>query len=166
MKQADALDILVGSFWHTTNEDRFKKMLIQQAILPEPDLPDSERWGTAGGPDKYPYVRTLGGVSLFDFREFYPTEYDLEWPLSNWAHFVPYREAWGSAVWIEIDFNACGRLFISAAQLRQKWRDTHATNRFMPMIEGAYIGELTSDKWKRALLFTPTELAPISLEMK
>jgi len=34
------------------------------ALLPDPDIPDCERWGG------YSYVRSIGGVSLFDFGRF------------------------------------------------------------------------------------------------
>ena len=51
--------------------------------MPYPDVPDGERWGTSHGPDYYPYVRTLVGISLFDFNEFDAVMY------SNGAPVVP-----------------------------------------------------------------------------
>src|ERR1035438_4494083 len=60
-----------GGLWHTTRPERFDRILSTGAILPEPDILDSERWANAG-PEHYPYVRTLGGVSLFDFDGFNP----------------------------------------------------------------------------------------------
>jgi len=40
---------LVGGLWHTTHPDRFERILKAGAILPEPDIPDKERWKTAEG---------------------------------------------------------------------------------------------------------------------
>ena len=75
-------------------------------------LPDSERWSTKAGPEWYPYVRTLGGVSLFDLREFEPDSYRERCPLSTWTEFVPYREDWKASIWIEIDVGLLGRNFV------------------------------------------------------
>jgi hypothetical protein len=64
------LQKLRGGVWHTTNVSRFQGILRSAAILPDPEIPDSERWSTSLGSKWYPYVRTLGGISLFDFRRF------------------------------------------------------------------------------------------------
>jgi len=82
---------LCGGLWHITHPDRFKSILNSNAILPEPDIPEGARYCTGLGKDHYPYVRTLGGVSLFDFNRFDPDAYTEEYPLSTWAAFVPYR---------------------------------------------------------------------------
>jgi hypothetical protein len=68
--RALVLQKLKGGVWHTTNMNRFQGILRSSAILPEPEIPDRERWSTSRGSELYPYVRTLGGVSLFDFRKF------------------------------------------------------------------------------------------------
>jgi transposase len=61
---------LVGGVWHTTHQNRFRGILEAGEILPEPKMPDQERWGTAGEPEFYPYSRSIVGVSLFDFCSF------------------------------------------------------------------------------------------------
>jgi hypothetical protein len=63
--RALVLQKLQGGVWHTTNVGRFQGILRSAAILPEPEIPDSERWSTSQGSEWYPYARTLGGVSLF-----------------------------------------------------------------------------------------------------
>jgi hypothetical protein len=83
------LQQLHGGLWHTTSSDRFESILATGAILPEPNIPDSKRWCTGGGSEHYPYVRTLGGVSLFDFDQFDPGIYGERCPSSTWAYFVP-----------------------------------------------------------------------------
>ena len=76
---------LKGRVWHTTSLVRFQQILRDQAILPEPPTVDnSERWKTGSRPELYPYVRVIGGVSLFDFRNFDEKEYSEKYPLSSY----------------------------------------------------------------------------------
>ena len=66
---------LWGGVWHTTHPERFLSILNDGAILLEPPIPNDERWGVGLGPDHYPFVRSIGGVSLFDFRDFDPVRW-------------------------------------------------------------------------------------------
>ena len=77
---------LCGGLWHITHPDRFKSILNSNAILPEPDIPEGARYCTGLGKDHYPYVRTLGGVSLFDFNRFDPDAYTEEYPYPPGPH--------------------------------------------------------------------------------
>jgi hypothetical protein len=133
---------LQGAVWHTTNRERFQGIMRSGAILPEPDIRDTERWSTAQGSNWYPYVRTLGGVSLFDFREFNPEQYSKDYPLSTWAEFVPYRSTWKEAVWIGIDVEKLGKTFLSGSDLLVRWKAAGVGNRIMPIIEAAHLGPL------------------------
>jgi hypothetical protein len=146
-----ALQTLRGSVWHTTNSERYKGILSEGAILPEPPIPDSDRWGTGLGTIGCPYGRSLGGVSLFDFRDFDPEEYSNKYPISTWREFVPYRSAWGEAIWIEIDISEVAPGFISGREILDRWKAEQATNRFMPLIEAAHIGVLPVKAFKRVL---------------
>jgi hypothetical protein len=141
---------LVGGVWHTTNQDRFHRILECGAILPEPDISGRERWGTAGGPAGYPYVRSIGGVSLFDFRGFEAESYSAKYPASSWGYFVPCHLDWDSAVWIEIDHEALGSAFISGVDLLAKWEVEGYVRRIMPLIEAAHIGPLPCRAFRRA----------------
>jgi hypothetical protein len=136
------LQRLQGAVWHTTNSERFQGILHSGAILPEPPIPDRDRWSTAMGSKWYPYTRTLGGVSLFDFREFDPDQYSKDYPLSTWAEFVPYRSTWKEAVWIEIDAEKLGKAFVSGNDLLARWKTVEVGNRIMPRIEAAHLGPL------------------------
>ena len=81
---------LLRSVWHTTSLERYRQISIDEAILPEPPtIPDSERWKAGEGPDLYPYVLKIGGVSLFDFREFDEDQYSEDCLISSWGAFVP-----------------------------------------------------------------------------
>lgn len=64
---AVVLQTLRGGVWHTTDSERYKGILSAGAILPEPPIPDSDRWETGLGTIGCSYVRSIGGVSLFDF---------------------------------------------------------------------------------------------------
>jgi hypothetical protein len=144
------LEQLQGRVWHTTNADRFQKILASGAILAEPEMPDSDRWSTSQGSRWYPYVRAIGGVSLFDFRHFDSVRYSNVYPASSWREFIPYRNEWKEAVWIEIDFVKLGDLFISGVDLLNRWNRDKVGNRIMPEIEAAHLGRLPSTAFKRA----------------
>ncbi len=66
---------LNNGIWHTTKPEYYSKIIECGFLLPEPEIDDSERWKTANGSENYPFVRKLGGVSLFEFSEFNPDEY-------------------------------------------------------------------------------------------
>jgi len=153
MKRELILPELRGRLWHTTHPDRFKSILASGAILPEPDIPDDERYCTGGGKEHYPYVRSLGGVSLFDFSQFDPDEYEKRCPSSSWAYFVPHHLHWGCAVWIEIDRTQVAPKLISGRDLLSRWKadDAYGHN-IMPEIEAAYLGGLPGAAFKRAFL--------------
>jgi hypothetical protein len=150
MLRALVLQRLQGAVWHTTNSDRFQRILSSGAILPEPNILDAERWSTGRGSQWYPYVRTLGGVSLFDFREFNQDRYSKDYPLSTWAEFVPFRSIWKEAVWIEIDVERLGRSFLSGSDLLARWKAAEVGNRIMPLIEAACLGPLPCAAFKSA----------------
>jgi len=143
---------LLGSVWHTTNSERFQGILHSEAILPEPIISDTARWSTSRGSKWYPYVRTLGGISLFDFRDFDPDQYSITNPASSWREFVPYRSKWKEAVWIEIDTSQLGNTFISGHDLLDRWRAQPVGNRLMPKIEAAHLGPLPQSAFKAAFL--------------
>jgi hypothetical protein len=144
---------LQGGLWHTTHPSYFQRILTLGAILPEPDIPESNRWKTSRGPDYHSYVRTIGGVSLFDFDGFQPEKYNKKYPLSNWEYFVPYRKDWQSAVWIEINRAQVADRFISSTELVERWKAKAAFHHsIMPYIEAAYLGELKRSAFIRAFI--------------
>ena len=144
---------LRGRLWHTTHPDPFKSILASGAILPGPDIPDRERDCTGGGKEHYPYVRTLGGVSLFDFSQFDPDEYEKRCPSSSWAYLVPHHLHWECAVWIEIDREQVAPKLISGRDLLSRWKaDGAYGHNIMPEIEAAYLGDVPAAAFKRAFL--------------
>ena len=139
--RALVLERLHGGLWHTTHPERFEGIVRSGAIRPEPDIPGDERWAAAAaGKEYYPYVRTIGGVSLFDFDQFDPDKYEEDCPASIWVEFVPYRSAWKCAAWIEIDRNKIARDFISGVDLWSRWKADNARHHMiMPFIEAAHL---------------------------
>lgn len=113
---------LSTGLWHTTHPERYASILRTGAILPEPAISDDLRWKAANGPRGCPFVRAIGGVSLFDFRGFDPETYDSEFVLSTWTTFVPYIEEWGCSAWIEVDPVLPG--IIGADDLLERWRNS------------------------------------------
>jgi hypothetical protein len=144
-------DILGDGLWHTTLPNRFDNILQDGAILPEPTLPENERWGTKEGPDGHPYVRSLGGVSLFDFHGFDEDEYYEMHPQNSLAYFIPCIEKYGAATWIEIDRISIDASFISGADLLCRWKEENSTRRIMAQVEAAYIGPLSKKNFVRAM---------------
>jgi hypothetical protein len=144
---------LRGGLWHTTRPDYFRAILKSGAILPEPDIPEKERHGPLEGQRGHPYVRTLGGVSLFDFTDFDPA-YQEERYRSSYAYFVPCQLQWESAVWIEIDREIVAPNLIEPRALLAKWKSEKSVRRFMAEIEAAHIGPIPASAFKRAFLVT------------
>ena len=151
-----------GGIWHTTSRDRFQSIIASGAILPEPPIDDRERWSTSQGPRSYPYVRRLGGVSLFDFSAFNPETYSERLPGSSWQEFVPCCSKWKEAVWIEIDAVVLGDGFISGRALLDRWR-AESCNQIMPEIEAAHIGPIPVNAFRSAFAVheNRAELEPI-----
>jgi hypothetical protein len=145
--------VLHGRLWHTTSLERYQMIITEGYILPEPPIPDEQRWKTCRGPHYYPYVRSLSGVSLFDFEGFAPDNYSEEYPNSRWRAFVPYREAWGQAVWIELDRRAIAKGFINGKMLLER-RDQEGALRhdIMPIIEAAHLGPIPIAAFRRVLI--------------
>ena len=162
----EAIETLHGRLWHTTSEERFEGIRSRNAILSEPRIPDEERWGTAIGPDGWPYVRTLGGVSLFDFAGFEPETYSERYRMSSWREFVPFRRFWGASVWIEIDREKAAERLVGADELvtRQN-REKAWRHRIMPYIEACYLGDLPSRLFVRALVIGSGDAAFRSVEL-
>lgn len=133
---------LGSGLWHTTHPERFASIMAE-GLRSEPALPDDAHWKTSRGPDYFPFVRKLGGVSLFDFSGFSPEAYDRSHPMSSWREFVPHRKAWAGAVWIRVDRDALGDRFISANDLVQRWDEGgHHRHTIMPRIECACTGDI------------------------
>ncbi len=137
------LQEVYDGLWHTTHLARFTRILGDGAILPEPNIPESERWGMS-------YVRSLGGVSLFEFKGFEPVSYSKEFPLSSWAEFVPFRSVWNSSVWIEIDRERVLQKLVSGFNLLEQWKAGKVYKRLMPHIEAAHLGPVSKNAFKRA----------------
>lgn len=146
-------EILLNRLWHSTTPDRYELILGSGAILPEPEIPNNARWFTANGPENYPYVRTLGGVSLFDFTDFNPKKYRKKY-VASWHTFVPLNEATGNKIWIEIDRESVKNSLIEGKDLLDKWgREKAYRHNIMPIIEAAHIGPLCMPYFSRVLHF-------------
>ena len=143
-------NLLCGRLWHTTCPVRFQMIITAGCILPNPPIPDRDRWKGSLGPDFYPYVRFLGGVSLFDFEGFDPESYSKDYTESRWQEFVPYRKTWGQTVWIEINRQKIVKDFISGKTLLANWKQDKAQRHtIMPNIEAVHIGPIPLEAFSR-----------------
>jgi len=143
---------LDGGLWHTTSQERYESITKSGGISPEPpSVPDNDRYGTRDGAETYPLVRHLGGVSLFDLKGFEVTSYSQKYPVSSWSEFMPFRRAWGGAVWIGIDRDAVAANLISAAELKRIAEEEHKLNRNrMPGIEVGHRGVIPVSAFREA----------------
>lgn len=145
--------VLRAQLWHTTPPERFAQILKTGAILPDPPIADTLRWKTSRGPHYYPYVRTIGGVSLFDFAGFDPERYSAECPMSSWREFVPYSRTWGTSIWIEIDRRAIASHLLTAKELAERQnRENAHRHTLMPRIELAHLGPIQVNSFRRAFV--------------
>lgn len=113
------------------------------------------------GPSHYPFVRSIGGVSLFDFRAFDEKEYASRYPSSTWGVFVPcciHRDS--RAIWIEIDFQVIHNGFLDGPTVVRRWKDSGELQRkIMPVIEATHIGPIEVNAFKRVLSYDTTTRA-------
>ncbi len=146
-------DKLVASkgLWHTTHPERFRAILVSGAILPEPPIPEKERWYSGEGVERGPFVRKIGGISLFDFRDWSSwADFKSLYPSCSLEYFVPVHRAWGKAVWIEIDRAAIAAALISPARVLEMRGEEHRRNMLMPGVEAAHIGPIPRHSFRRA----------------
>lgn len=144
------LDILVGGVWHTTSQNLYERIVETGGIAPEPDIPNAERFRTGGGQQYYPYARSIGAVSVFDFRDFDLTEYEALYPGHSLFYFLPCRLTLDSAIWIEIDTHAAAKQLISGPDLLRRWKSDKAHARaIMGHVEGAHIGVIPTSAFRR-----------------
>lgn len=149
---------LLGGLWHTTPFDRFQRILELGSILPIPEVPNPDGWRTMSGEPYRSYAHTLNGISLFDFDGFDPESYATKWPMSSWYEFVPFREQWGSAVWIELDRIRVAANLISAADVVTRWNaDKAYKHNFMPYIEAIHVGPIARAAFVRAFIVGKNE---------
>lgn len=143
---------LGNGVWHATHPERFVSIMAE-GLKAEPAISNGERWKTSRGPEFYPFVRKIGGVSLFDFTNFDPDIYDRSHPMSNWRAFVPHREDWAGAVWIQVDREMIGSRFISTDELVVRWdQGGHHRHTIMPRIECACVGDIPTVAFASAFL--------------
>lgn len=135
--EAEVLRVISLGYWHTTPEDRFNEIMKQGKISPAPDLPEKTK-----DPEKFSYVRSLGGVSLFNLRDFDPISYSIRCPSSSWRAFIPILQNCDSAIWVEILENILPTPIVSGPALLDMWRSSGNVRRVMPHIEAAYIGSI------------------------
>lgn len=146
---------LKGSVWHTTSYERFLNIIEAGHILPNPPIPNIDRWKANEGAEYYPFTRAIAGISLFDFRNFNSSAYSTEYPLSDWDTFVPVRKRWDVSIWIEVDTLCLGDSFVSGRDLLTKWKNDKAyKHTIMPYIEAACLSPIPICHFLSVLKYT------------
>lgn len=144
--------ILLNRLWHSTTLAHYELILKTGAILPEPNIPDTSRYCTVQGQKHYPYVRSLGGISLFDFTNFNPDSYSEKYVASCLFTFVPINSSGGNQIWIEINRKLVQESLIEGVDLIDQWKRNNAYgHNIMPIIEAAHIGPIDTSKFTQVL---------------
>lgn len=163
MTMEELLPTLKGGLWHVTRAERYSKIISSGGIDPNPEgVPDTERWQTQNGQRGFPFVRYVGGVSLFDF---------INWDIDKcagscvrglyccgWEYFIPVLQWNGrrldSSVWIEINYDAVKHNLKLNEELESSQRaeqkrsgDIHT---LLPCVEAAHIGRIPCSAMVRA----------------
>jgi hypothetical protein len=151
--------------WHTTHPDRFLGIMNSGEISPEPDIPNDQRWKASRGATYYPYVRHIGGVSLFDFSSIEPEVYRKECPMCNWESFVPFPEDWEESYWIELKREDIEKNVTLPAELWKRMENELAhAHTLMPRIEAAHLGPVPVTAFKRVLHISAENPTPRALD--
>ena len=144
---------LLNAFWHTTSVNRYQSIIDSGFIKPEPNI-KGHRWGVGMGPSHYPFVRKIGGVSIFDFFGFEPEQYSKKFPVSSWRSFVPIQKNWNQAIWIKLSPENMPGKFLKGLELRKiQWDLNALKNKLMPRIECAHIGPIPIKAFVQILLY-------------
>ena len=158
-----ALEYLRVGLWHTTSHERFVGIKKAGKILVEPDLPKGSRWKDQCE-SYYPYVRKIGGVSLFFLRDFDPDEYSKACPMSSWYEFIPFQPNLGTSVWIQMKTERLnGKIALPAELSERQDREEAWRHTLMPRIEAAHIGDISVDDCARAIEISDQGIRGISL---
>jgi hypothetical protein len=139
---------VIGGLWYMTRPERFGALLAARSMLPEAQ--NDDRWKTSCTSWYYRLVRSIGAVSLLDFRNFARTRHASESPVSSWHNFLPYPDDWGCAVWVEIDPDLVDSGVISPSELLSRWKSTTNQGPIRHGVEAAHIGPLTTSAIKKA----------------
>ncbi|EJV1663834.1 hypothetical protein AB7W88_03095 [Providencia vermicola] len=131
---------LLGQVCHVTTYSRFETIKNVGFIKVNPDIPDQDRTGN-GKKDKYPIVRTINGISVFDFR--FVTERFLnnrnhrnKWNwVFNWRYF-----GHEDLVWISINIEDFKECFLSVEEVTKK--GVEGRRNFIPKLEGAILSDI------------------------
>lgn len=142
-------DRLHGKVWHTTEPAHVPSIVELGAILVKP--PVAGIWRSICGESQPSFVKKIGGVSLFDFRNFNPDAYSETYPMSNWRTFVPHLGS--GAVWIEIETESISLSYITPDELVNLWKQSNSyRNAIMPRIEAANVGDVTVSSLRSAFI--------------
>lgn len=145
---------LLGKIWHVTSHERYQLIMSDGFIRSEPAIGNDQRWSTRQGPRWYPFVRHIGGFSLFDF----PVGFDLDryrqrCPSSSLEALIPYRPEWGHSVWLEIDQVVQATSLLRGDVVWERCEKEGRGRRCMPHIEAAHIGDMPTSSIAAANLF-------------
>jgi len=133
-------EVLRGHLWHATSSTNARSILDSKKI--KHDIPEAFYCDA--------FVRSFGGVSLFDFRV-PPNALQLD--PSSWRGWLGREKRAPVAVWFRIDVNACAQdSIIEPAALFGMWQCYGGNLKILPAVEAAHVGPVPIDAIASVLL--------------
>jgi len=125
------LERLNGRLWHATSADGLSGILHDRAIRADA----ATKHSTA-------YVRSIGGVSLFDLAE---PDIGIHPVAAHWSDWL--RDRTGTPYWLEVDRAAVADQFIGTRETYRRWQERldaggMTATRLIANIEAAHIGSI------------------------
>ena len=150
---------LLNSVCHTTTISSFIKIYESKYIYvyPDPKILEHEKYGNVNCPNNNTYVRSLSGISLFDFKDFSLEEYDKFFKPSygDLYRFLPIHkrnEKDKISIWLIIDVTLTDK-YINREKLYSQGSSESKNSQFIPKAEATILGDIPIDWIKEVIIF-------------
>jgi len=145
---------LLDTVCHTTTVESFLSICESGYIFinPDPSILKHKKFGNAQDENNQTYVQNLGGVSVFDFKNFSIEAYN-RYLNNTWEALSPelYRflpnhnrnQQDGFSVWMIIDTTKC-KTYINRESLYRQWQTAQIKGlKFIPKVEAAILSDIS-----------------------
>ncbi|ENX05966.1 hypothetical protein [Acinetobacter courvalinii] len=163
---------LLNSVCHTTTVSSFIKIYESKYIYvhPAPEMLEHEKYGNVNCPNNNTYVRSLNGISLFDFEDFSLEKYDnfFKPGYGDLYRFLPIHERNRKdqiSIWLIIDVTLTNK-YVNREKLYSQWNSQSKNGKFMPKVEAAILEDIPIAWVKEVFVFKKenNELLKMSLQ--
>lgn len=150
---------LLDTVCHTTTVASFLKIYESGYIKGEPNQKTLEHkiYSNCLDMNNTTYVRSIGGVSLFDFKNFSLQEYDTYFKEGSYGElyrFLPMHqrnEKDGMSIWLVIGGNYTDK-YIDRLSLKNMW-EKQKNSMFMPNVEATILEDIPINWIKKVIVY-------------